>query len=77
MNISHPTTMLSELKKNPAKYIDAVNDVLRRIQEGLRTQDLDQSEIELLQDRFGYNWFSELGYDKLSYHKEPIFSIPQ
>lgn len=63
------------MKENPEKYIEAVNDVLQRIQEGLLTQDLNQAEVQLLVDRFGHNWFHDLGYDNLKPHKEPKFSM--
>lgn len=53
--------------------IDPLNDVLQRIQEGLHTQDLNQFEVKLLVDRFGHNWFQDLGYDKLKPNKEPVF----
>lgn len=66
--------MLTEIKKNPIRYLNAVNDVLLRIQGGLRTQDLNQIEVDLLENRFGQNWFQYLGYDKLKPHKEPKFN---
>lgn len=65
---------IEEMKKKPIKYINAVNDVLQRIQNGLRTQDLTSSEVELLVDRFGHNWFEDLGYHQLKPHKHPIYN---
>lgn len=63
------------MRKNNMEYIDPLNDVLQRIQEGLRTQDLNQIEIQLLEDRFGHDWFQEVGYDKLKPNKDPKLNI--
>lgn len=62
-------------KNNGMAYVDPLNDVLQRIQEGLLTQDLNEIEVDLIQARFGHDWFHDLGYDKLKPNREPSFSI--
>lgn len=57
------------------EHTDQLNDVLQRIQSGLLTQDLNQMEVELIESKFGQDWFYKLGYDKLKPNKEPQFSI--
>lgn len=64
-------------KNNGMAYVDPLNDVLQRIQEGLHTQDLNQIEVQLLEDRFGHNWFVDLGYHNLKPNREPIFTIAE
>lgn len=62
-------------RQNHLAYVDPLNDVLQRIQEGLLTQHLNQIEVQLLEDRFGHNWFEELGYHNLKPNKEPTFNL--
>lgn len=68
-------TNMRRRKNNGMTSVDPLNDVLQRIQEGLHTQDLNQIEVQLLEDRFGHDWFHELGYDNLKPNKDPKFNI--
>ena len=56
-------------------YKDPVNDILERMQQGLLTQDLNAIEVHLLEDKFGRDWFENLGYDKLKPNKKPQFNF--
>ena len=38
---------------------------------GLLPRDLTESEVFLLEDRFGKDWFTELGYDEEKYERSP------
>lgn len=55
----------------------ALNEILQRIQEGLRTQDLTQKETGLIIDRFGHGWFEDLGYHRMKFNREPKFDFKQ
>lgn len=57
------------------RYKDPVNEVLQKLQGEIRTQDLNQIEVHILEEKFGEDWFEKLGYDKLKPHKKPQFNF--
>lgn len=48
---------------------DAVENLLLNMTAGLLPADLDEEEVKLLEDRFGKNWFNELGYNDDEYER--------
>lgn len=48
---------------------DKVDNLLLNMTAGLLPKDLDQEEVTLLEERFGKNWFSELGYTEDKYER--------
>lgn len=44
--------------------IDKVDKLLLNMSAGLLPVDLDKEEVNLLKERFGNNWFNELGYSE-------------
>ena len=44
--------------------IDEVDILLLNMKAGLLPKDLTESEVKLLEERYGSNWFTELGYDE-------------
>ena len=49
--------------------IDEVDVLLLNMKAGLLPRDLTESEVFLLEDRFGKDWFVELGYDEEKYER--------
>ena len=49
--------------------IDEVDILLLNMKAGLLPKDLTESEVLLLDERFGENWFTELGYDDWEYER--------
>lgn len=52
-------------------HIDEVDKLLLNMKAGLLPRDLTESEVFLLEDRFGKDWFTELGYDEEKYERSP------
>lgn len=51
---------------------DATNNLLLNMSGGLLPEHLSQNEINLLEQRFGKDWFHELGYNEEDGYKNPI-----
>lgn len=49
--------------------IDEVDILLLNMKSGLLPKDLTESEVILLEERFGANWFTELGYNDWEYER--------
>lgn len=49
--------------------IDEVDILLLNMKAGLLPKDLTESEVILLEERFGENWFTELGYNDWEYER--------
>lgn len=49
--------------------IDEVDILLLNMKAGLLPKELTESEVKLLKERFGMNWFTELGYDEWEYER--------
>lgn len=49
--------------------IDYVDNLLLNMTAGLLPKDLTESEVSLLEERFGENWFTELGYNDWDYER--------
>ena len=49
--------------------IDEVDILLLNMKAGLLPKDLTESEVTMLEDRFGDNWFTELGYNDWDYER--------
>ena len=49
--------------------IDEVDILLLNMKAGLLPKDLTESEVTMLEDRFGGNWFTELGYNDWDYER--------
>ena len=58
--------------------IDDVDNLLLNMKAGLLPKDLTESEVRLLEDRYGNDWFTELGYteddyDRSSFDKTKLY----
>lgn len=58
--------------------IDDVDNLLLNMKAGLLPKDLTESEVCLLEDRYGNDWFTELGYteddyDRSSFDKTKLY----
>lgn len=58
--------------------IDEVDNLLLNMKAGLLPKDLTESEVRLLEDRYGNDWFTELGYteddyDRSSFDKTKLY----
>lgn len=49
--------------------IDEVDNLLLNMNAGLLPKDLTESEVHILEERFGENWFTELGYNDWEYER--------
>lgn len=49
--------------------IDEVDCLLLNMKAGLLPKDLTESEVRLLEDRYGKDWFAELGYNEDDYDR--------
>ena len=49
--------------------IDDVDNLLLNMKAGLLPKDLTESEVRLLEDRYGNDWFTELGYTEDDYDR--------
>lgn len=49
--------------------IDEIDILLLNMKAGLLPKELTESEVKLLEERFGMNWFTELGYDEWEYER--------
>lgn len=49
--------------------IDEVDNLLLNMKAGLLPKDLTESEVRILEERYGSNWFTELGYDEWEYER--------
>ena len=49
--------------------ISKVDKLLLNMSAGLLPVDLDKEEVDLLKERFGDNWFTELGYSDDKYER--------
>jgi hypothetical protein len=49
--------------------IDEVDNLLLNMKAGLLPKDLTESEVRLLEDRYGNDWFTELGYTEDDYDR--------
>lgn len=54
--------------------IDEVDNLLLNMKAGLLPKDLTESEVQLLEERFGKDWFTELGYTEEKYDRSPFDS---
>lgn len=52
--------------------IDEIDNLLLNMKAGLLPKDLTESEVQLLEDRFGKDWFTELGYTEENYDRSPF-----
>ena len=48
---------------------DEVDNLLLNMTAGLLPKDLTESEVKILEDRFGKDWFTELGYTEEKYER--------
>ena len=51
-----------------------VENLLLNMSAGLQPKDLTQDEVNLLIDKYGINWFEELGYSEPKFEK-PKFNM--
>jgi hypothetical protein len=61
-----------ELAGDRILEIDDTTNLLLNMNGGLLPEDLSRREVKLLEERFGKNWFEELGYNDAEY-KRPNF----
>lgn len=59
--------------------IDEVDSLLLNMKAGLLPKDLTESEVRLLEERYGNDWFTELGYnednfDRSSFDKTKLYN---
>lgn len=54
--------------------IDEIDNLLLNMTAGLLPKDLTESEVQLLEDRYGKDWFTELGYTEEKYDRSPFDS---
>lgn len=47
--------------------ISTVDKLLLNMSAGLLPENLDKEEVDILKERFGENWFNELGYNDDDY----------
>jgi hypothetical protein len=52
--------------------IDEVDNLLLNMKAGLLPRDLTESEVFLLEERFGDDWFTELGYTEEKHDRSPF-----
>lgn len=52
--------------------IDEVDNLLLNMKAGLLPKDLTESEVCLLEDRYGNDWFTELGYNEDNFDRSPF-----
>jgi hypothetical protein len=55
--------------------IDEVDILLLNMKAGLLPKDLTESEVKLLEERYGSNWFTELGYDEWEYERSNYHTL--
>lgn len=53
-------------------FNEPVNNLLMNMSSGLLPEHLSESDCQLLKEKFGTDWFTELGYDDVNY-KRPKF----
>jgi len=57
------------------QQIDKVTNLILNMQSGVLPEQLSSDEIELLRNKFGENWFYELGYNDNEYKNPCKFDI--
>jgi hypothetical protein len=55
--------------------MDYLTNLLLNMLSGLRPEELTEYDVKLLRQRFGDNWFEELGYSEPEYRR-PVFDEP-
>lgn len=61
-----------ELTEDQIKNISEYENLLFNMSAGVLPEHLSQSEVEMLKEKHGENWFEELGYTETEY-KRPVF----
>jgi hypothetical protein len=56
--------------------MDYLTNLLLNMLSGLRPEELTEYDVQLLRERFGENWFEELGYSEPQYRR-PVFDEPK
>ena len=51
--------------------VDEIDILLLNMKAGLLPKELTESEVKLLEERFGRDWFVELGYTEETFERSP------
>ena len=57
------------------KVLDSTDSLLILMSAGLLPKDLTEEEVQTLQERFGEDWFTVMGYDEWSTERSKYDSI--